>query len=125
MHRTKRTLFVIVIALILAAVTFAYAAANTVPASGAGDGSGDISGYTVSNIHYILNVANPQVIESVTFTLTPITASAGAPTSVRIQLVSTAGNWYSCTESAGTWTCNVSGAVTVLAADRLTVVSAQ
>lgn len=121
MNRKARFLYPLIFALILAAVTFAYAAANTVPGSGAGDGSGAISGYTVSNVHYVLDTTNPSVISQVTFTL----AGATTPTSVKIQLVSTGGSWYSCTESAGTWTCNVGGAVTVLAADSLRVVAAQ
>lgn len=120
MNRKARFLYPLIFALILAAVTFAYAAANTVPGSGAGDGSGAISGYTVSNVHYVLSTTDPSVIDQVTFSL----AGAPTPTTVKIQLV-TGGSWYSCTESGGTWTCNVGGAVTVLAADNLRVVAAQ
>jgi len=43
-----RTTTVILLALILSAVAFGFAAANTVDDSGAGDGSGAISGYDVA-----------------------------------------------------------------------------
>ena len=50
-----RSFGMLVIALILAASIYGFAAANTVPGTSAGDGSGAISGYTVSNIVYGLN----------------------------------------------------------------------
>ena len=62
-----RTLILVALALILAATSYGFAAANTVPGSNAGDGSGAVSGYTISNIHYILNTTNPANIDTVTF----------------------------------------------------------
>jgi hypothetical protein len=108
--------------LILAAASYAFAAANVVPETGAGDGSGTISGYTVSNIHYNLNATNPANIDSVEFTLAP-TPGAGAPASVQVQL-NGGGTWFSCSLAAGTWTCNLSG-VTALNATNLRVVAAE
>jgi hypothetical protein len=120
MHKTSRLTFAVLMALILAAATFAFANANTVPSSGAGDGEGIISGYTVSGIRYILNAANPGTIDEVRFILTP-DAGAGAPNTVMIQL---GGNWYTCTGGAP-WSCSVGGAVTVLDALTLRVVAAE
>jgi hypothetical protein len=113
----------IMLVLILAAAAFAFAAANVVPETGAGDGSGTISGYTVSNIHYNLNAGNPANIDSVQFTLAP-TAGAQAPTSVRVQL-NGAGSWYTCNLAAGTWTCPLGAGFTVLSATNLRVVAAE
>ena len=117
-----RLLPAIVLIMILFAVGFAFADTNLVDESGAGDGQNAISGYTVGAIKYNLNVTTPTSIDSVQFTLTP-TAGAQAPTTVRVQL-NGAGSWYTCTLSAGTWSCPLTG-VTVLAATQLRVVAAQ
>ena len=103
--------------------TYAYTAANTVPATKAGDGSGAISGYTASAVHYNLNATNPQNIDSVTFTLNSAPA-AGA--TVKVKLVAAGTTWYSCTMSgtpAVNASCTTTGA-TVATADQLTVVAA-
>ncbi|MEJ5201982.1 MAG: hypothetical protein WHV66_07070 [Anaerolineales bacterium] len=121
MKTKSRFIYPFLFALILSALTFAYAAANTVPISSAGDGQATISGYTVSNIRYILNSTNPSVIDAVEFNLT----GAVTPTTVRIKLVSNGGAWYTCSLSGSTWSCAVNGAVSVLAADQLQVVAAQ
>lgn len=115
-----RLLYPLLIALVLAAVTFAYAAANTVPSSSAGDGSNTISGYTVSNVHYVLDSTNPALISAVEFTL----SGANAPQTVKIQLTSS-GSWYSCTLSGSTYSCNVGGGVSAYDASILRVVAAQ
>jgi len=121
MKPKSRFLYPFVFALILAALTFAYAAANTVPPSSAGDGDAAISGYAVSNVHYVLNSSNPAVIDAVQFTLT----GAATPATVRVKLVDPGGAWYSCSLSGSTWSCTINGAVSVLAANRLQVVAAQ
>jgi hypothetical protein len=65
----------VLLALILAAAVYGFAAANTVPDTYAGDGAGTILGYTVSNVAYDLNSdGNPSDIDSVAFTLS---AAAG------------------------------------------------
>ena len=103
--------------------TYAYTAANTVPASKAGDGSGAITGYTASSVHYNLNATNPQNIDSVTFTLN---SAPVAGSTVKIKLVAAGSTWYSCTMSgtpAVNASCTTTGA-TVATADQLTVVAA-
>ena len=44
--RTFKVLFVVMAVMVMAGATYAFAAANTVPATKAGDGSGVVSGYT-------------------------------------------------------------------------------
>jgi hypothetical protein len=115
----------LVLILIFASSAYAFAAANVVPESGAGDGSNTISGYTVSNVTYALNAANPANIETVSFDLAP-TAGAGPATKVKVQLVS-GGAWFNCTTPGASldWDCSVAGGVTALAANNLHVVAAQ
>ena len=50
--KSSRVLLVTLLLFVLAGSTYAFAAANTVADSYAGDGEGAISGYDVSNIHY-------------------------------------------------------------------------
>lgn len=114
-----KVLVVLVVALAMTAAVYAYAAANTVPSSNAGDGSGTVSGYTVSNIHYTLDPANPANISAVDFTL------SSAATSAQVTLDGT--HWFSCTLSGGTSAaCNTTGAnePTVLSVVNLRVVAA-
>jgi hypothetical protein len=120
-NRNIRYLAIFALVLILAGATYAFAAANTVPASKAGDGSGTISGYTVSVIHYTLNAATPSNIDSVTFTLD--TAPAAGST-IKIKLVAAGSTWYSCSNVTTAVTCATVGA-TVSASDNLQVIIAQ
>ena len=118
-----RLLASIAMLLILSAAAYGFAAANTVPVSGAGDGSGTITGYTVSAVKYNLNATTPANIDSVSFTLTP-GGTASAPTTVKAKLVSSSTTYSTCTLATPTWTCTVTG-VTALTADELRVIAAQ
>ncbi|MGE0599722.1 MAG: hypothetical protein AB7J35_11375 [Dehalococcoidia bacterium] len=107
---------------LLAVLTYGFAAANGVPASNAGDGQAAISGYAVTNVHYVLNSSNPSTIDSVTFSISP--GLTGAATS-RISL-NGGSTWLAagtCTGST-TITCNASG-TSVTALSNLRVVAAQ
>ena len=118
-----RTLALLAVLLILSAVAYGFAAANTVPVSGAGDGSGAISGYTVSGITYTLNGTDPTKLDKVVFTLAPAVVGAPAPVTVKIRLDSSA-NWYGCTMATNIATCNtVTPQATVLGATNLQVVA--
>jgi hypothetical protein len=113
-----KVLAVCLIALAMTAAAYAYAAANTVPASNAGDGSGTISGYTVSAIHYTLDPANPANISIVSYTLSAAAASA--------QVTFDGTHWFACTITGGTSvSCVTTGAnePTVLGANSLRVVA--
>ena len=117
MFRTLKVLMVVLFVTVLAASAYAFAAANTVPDTQAGDGSGTISGYTVSNIVYNLNSSDPSALDSVDFTLSAAAANA------QIKLVSAGSTWYTCTVVLGNdWTCATSGA-TVVSMDELRVVA--
>ncbi len=116
MFKNMKVILVLVAILVLAVVVYAFAAANTVPATKAGDGSGAITGYTVSNIVYNLNGTDPSTLDSVAFDLSAPAVQA------QVQLV-TGGTWYSCTISGGTAvTCNTAG-LTVSSIDQLRVVA--
>jgi hypothetical protein len=116
----KRSIKVFIIAIAafaFASVGTAFAAANTVDTSKAGDGNAAISGYDVFNIHYNL-ASPPTTITSVTFTLD--SAPVGGST-ITIKLVAIGSTWYTCTNVGAAVTCLTPGA-TVLSADDLRVV---
>jgi hypothetical protein len=69
----------IILALILAATVYGFAASNSMPASTyAGEGQTSILGYTVSNVVYGLTTADsdPSDIDQVTFDLNAAASSA-------------------------------------------------
>ncbi len=117
----KRALTFFIIALlafVLATITFAYAAANTVPDGKAGDGAGTITGYDVTNVVYTQDTGDPVNITQVAFDLDD---AAGT---VNVRLV-TGGALQTCTNPSGNhWTCAISG-VTVAAADTLEVIASE
>jgi hypothetical protein len=112
---------VLVVSGAIVAGTYAFTAANTVPDTKAGDGSGTVTGYVLSSVHYNLNAGNPANIDSVAFTLdsTPVAGST-----LRAQLAP-AGSWYSCTNAGTAVTCTTTAPqATVLAATNLRVIVA-
>jgi hypothetical protein len=114
--KSIKILTFVIIIIALSGFTFAYAAANTVPTSKAGDGSGAVTGYTVTAVVYHLNATNPTLIDSVSFTLN------AAANLVKIRLLSTGTTWYACTGTTAI-SCTTTGA-TVLLTDTLQVVAA-
>lgn len=105
---------------VIATSAYGFAATNTVPGSRAGDGSGSISGYNVTNIRYTLGAANPGRITAVRFRLN------GPATTVRIQ-VGPGATWYSCVNTtANRWRCPTTpGVLTVASAANLRVVAVE
>jgi hypothetical protein len=101
-------------ALAVVSVSDAYTAANGVPGAAAGAGSGTISGYAISDVHYELAGA---AVSSVSFSLDPPEARTAR---VRVRA---AGAWFPCTIAAGLATCAL-GAVELTELERLTVVAA-
>jgi hypothetical protein len=102
--------------------TFALTASNTVPASKAGDGSGAITGYAVSAVHYTLNGTDPTKIDEVSFT---VDAAPKAGSTIRIKLESAGSTWYSCTNVSTAVTCaTTSPQANVLPSNELRVVVA-
>ncbi len=117
----RRITTVLLLTCALVAGTYAFTAANTVPDSKAGDGSGTVTGYVLSSVHYNLNASNPANVDSVTFNLdsTPVAGST-----IKVQLAA-AGSWYSCTNVAAAVTCaTTSPQATVLATTTLRVIVA-
>ncbi len=105
----------------LFAGTLALTAANTVPGSKAGDGTGAVTGYVLSSIHYNLNATNPANVDSLTFTLD---SAPVAGSTIKTQLAP-AGSWYTCTNTGTAVTCTTtSPQATVLATTALRVVVA-
>jgi hypothetical protein len=116
----RRIILIAILTGTLASAAYAFTAANTVPASQAGSGSGAISGYTATGVSYTLNATTPTNIDAVAFTISPTTTAA-----VKVQLAA-AGAWYSCTNTAGAVSCTTtSPQATVLSATQLTVVAVQ
>ena len=111
--------------LIVAVSVYAFAAANVVPESGAGDGTGAISGYTASNITYDTNDdGDPSTLDEVTFDLAA-TAGAGAPTEVFVEVDAGTNTWFTCSAGVSpSWSCTITGTNTV-DADALNLVAAQ
>jgi len=124
MKRLRIALIAVVsVPLVLGAASFALAAANTVPASKAGDGAGAVTGYTVSNIQYTLNGTNPQNIDQVDFDV-DVAPPAGA--TMEVKLVAVGSDWYSCTNVTTAITCvTTAPQATVATADELRVVIVQ
>jgi hypothetical protein len=123
LHLSKRTLTVVGLITVIGGLMVAgsaLTASNTVPNASLGQGANVISGYTVSGVTYTPNGSNPGNIDSVSFTISPTTAS-----SVEIQLVS-GGSWYTCTNSSGSVSCaTTSPQATAGAANSLNVVAGQ
>jgi hypothetical protein len=119
-RRTKRLALAALIAGVVASSAYAFTASNTVPATNAGSASTAISGYTATNVSYTLNAANPQNIDAVTFTISPITTAT-----VKVQLAA-AGSWYTCSNTAGSVSCATTAPqATAVLATQLTVVASQ
>lgn len=122
-RRSRRSKVVagVLFAAIIASGSYALTAANTVPASKAGDGAGTVTGYTVSDIHYNLNATDPSKADSVQFNVdtAPPTGST-----VKVQ-VKSGGTWHSCTNILVAVTCTFTVAEAVADISSLRVVAAQ
>lgn len=118
-----------VIALAIAGGAYAFTASNTVPATTAGAGSGAVSGYTVTNLHYSLNATTPVNIDSLTFTITPVVPSTSAGKVIISAQLSTGGpTTYTCTTdtTGAAVTCaTTTPQLTVALITGVTVIAAQ
>ena len=104
--RRRRLVIVGLLAFVLGTTGFAYAASLTfnggTDAGRAGSGTGTISGYDVTNVHYTLDSSNPVNITGVQFQLAPDTA-----TTAKANL--NGGAWATCAHAGGVWSCPVTG----------------
>jgi hypothetical protein len=124
-----RLIIAAVAAIGVAGGAYAFTAANTVPASTAGAGSGTVSGYTVSALHYSLNATTPSNIDSLTFTISPSVPSTGSGKVIVSAALTTGGpSTYNCTTNTAGDTVTCATTSPQLTADKLstvTVVAAQ
>jgi len=115
MFRNFKVLFVAMIVIALAGSAYAFAAANTIPASSVGSGVSTVSGYVISNIEYNFVSGNPDEIATIEFDLDK------PANTVKIQLDATAvsgdtaWDWTACTVATLHVTCTP--AATLLTAD--------
>jgi len=112
--KSSRVLLVTLLLFVLAGSSYAFAAGNTGLDSFAGDGTGDISGYAVSNLQYTTSAGN----------VTAVSFSLDNPARV-VQASINGGTLNACSLATTTWTCNFSSPVTILAATSLRVVAVQ
>lgn len=119
-----RTIAAIAAALIVASAAYGFAASNTVDSSSAGDGTANISGYTISDQTYELK-EDPSGVNKVTFTVTPLNSNP-APTMVKVQF-NGAGTWYDADHTTGTtWEVDLSSAsITVSSLSSMRVIAGE
>ncbi|MBL6965886.1 MAG: hypothetical protein ISR60_04970 [Anaerolineales bacterium] len=99
-----KTLTIFLLLAITAVVIYGFAAANVVPESGAGDGTGTVSGYTISNIEYTLLSADPTKVDTVEF---DVAATAGADPAADVRITVDSGTtWITCSNVTTHWTCD-------------------
>jgi ABC-type glycerol-3-phosphate transport system substrate-binding protein len=109
-------------ATVMAVGGMAYTAANTVPTTVAGSGSGTVSGYTISSIIYNVNASNPNNVDSITFSYSPST-----PDPTRARVSGDGGTtWFNCDSAivgaSDTVTACTTTGLTVPALTNLTIV---
>ena len=131
MLQQRRVLPVMLLVLFIAVIGYAFAAANTVPVTSAGDGEAEITGYNVTGVDYVLDVNDPTIITQVNMTVAPKNTTDGDPgvpaTFVTIQLNPT-GPWIECDPAAAggnAFECVLSPTVTTVSATNLRVVAKQ
>ncbi|MBK6792083.1 MAG: hypothetical protein IPG80_05960 [Anaerolineales bacterium] len=119
MFKFLKVVFAVAAVVAIAVASYAFAAANVVPDTKAGEGLGDVTGYTVTDVAYTLNAADPSKLDSVAFDL----GAAALAGQVKVQLVAS-GTWYGCTLDTGTvWECTTTG-LDVSTINQLRVVAA-
>src|SRR3990170_6172670 len=90
-----KILLIVLVVLVLASSAYAFAAANTVDPSAAGYAATVVSGYTITDIVYDLDAADPTIVDAITFNISPTTGSVVAAIA-KVQ-TATGGAWTNCT----------------------------
>lgn len=111
-----RRVAVLLFALALIPVATAFTSSST--GKPAGQGAAAVSGYAVSNIHFV-PAADASRLAAVSFAIAP-----AAATTVRVQL-SKGSPWYTCTNTAGHVVCPTAAEPAVASAGALNVVAFQ
>jgi hypothetical protein len=117
----KRYALAALLAFVVATASFAFAAANTVNTSYAGNGDGDVSGFVVTPDWDLVD-ANPGVGPTADLTLDVAADEvfARALDTAAAPLSGAAGNWVTCTGSGTAWSCTF-GSTNVEDIERLEV----
>lgn len=102
-RRRKRLALVALLAFVVAAASFAFAASNTFSAGAgnAGYGSGTVSGYDVTNVSWDLNNTDPTFVDGVSFDVAPNASEVQA----RATWTGGDSGWVSCSGGATSFTC--------------------
>jgi len=108
-----RTMTIVLMALILSAVAYGFAAANTINGNAdAGEGQTTISGYVVNSVDYTLDNTNPANFSSVGFNLYRSDGTTNAPATTEVYVgIGDGTNTYWTTCNDGTlpaWSCDLS-----------------
>jgi len=107
-----------VLALLASGSSYALTSSNRFAPPKSGSGTGAISGFTVSNVHYELDAIHPTTYSAVTFDLD------GTAGDVRARVLGAAATFSTCSVTTGTsWTCPITNAVAE--SDSLTVIAVQ
>ena len=101
--RGRAILGSVVLAGAIGVAGFAFTASNTVPNTKAGDGTGTVTGYVLSSVHYAVDTTDPSTFNAVTFTLN---STPAANSTIKVKL---AGTWYDCTNTAAAVSCTTTG----------------
>lgn len=119
-----KVLVAVIAAAAIGGGAYAFTAANTVPNTTAGSGSGTVSGYTVTALHYNLDATSPDNIDSLTFTISPVVPSTGTGKVVIQAALSSGGpDTYTCTTDSTGATVTCATTSPQLTADKLTTVT--
>jgi hypothetical protein len=126
MFRNAKRFTAILLVLILAASTYAFANANTIVAPGnAGSSTSALSGYTITNVVYDLADSAPMTLNAVRFNIESTTGGA-APVLVKLNVLATP-DWTlaGCVADATPplWVCSFSPAISVLSMTTLQFVA--
>ena len=100
MSRNLKVLLFVFAVLVIGGSTYAFAAANTVPASAGGYAGTTVPGYTITNLVYDLDSADPSIVDAITFDISPTSGSEVA--AVAEVQTATGGTWTTCALAAGT-----------------------
>ena len=125
MLQILRVVAIALFTIVAGSVGYAFAASNSGLAGPGGDGTGQISGYQITDVSYALNATDPTRIDAVSF---DIDAGDQLP-DVVVSLVRDSGAWHDCAVSTATVparaTCEMSTPVAVADVNELRVVAAQ
>ncbi len=105
---------------LVSAATLGFAASNTVSGSYAGDGSGTVSGYNITNLHYNLDSTNPNLTTSITFNINP----ALTGTSTKRVSFDNGANWIPAVNCSGNNPVTCTAAVSVQTLTSVRIVAA-